>query len=70
MAQGTINKLMGQRGFGFIGTNTGEEYFCHLSCVEGVHFDELRKGQQVEFTTEFDPRGRGERAVNVGLISG
>ena len=70
MAQGTIKKLMGQRGFGFIGTDTGQEYFFHMSSVQGVHFDELREGQQVEFATEHDPRGRGERAVNVRLISG
>jgi cold shock protein len=59
----------GAAGFGFIGTDTGQEYFFHLSGVQGVHFDELREGQQVEFTPEHDPRGRGERAVNVRLIS-
>jgi cold shock protein len=69
MAQGTIKKLM-ERGFGFIGTDTGQEYFFHMSAVQGVHFDELREGQQVEFATEHDPRGRGERAVNVRPISG
>ncbi len=69
MAQGTIKKLM-ERGFGFIGTDTGQEYFFHMSSVQGVHFDELREGQQVEFTPEHDPRGRGERAVNVRLIGG
>jgi CspA family cold shock protein len=69
MAQGTIKKLMGERGFGFIGTDTGKEYFFHLSGVQGVQFDDLREGQRVEFTTENDPRGRGERAVNVRLLS-
>ncbi len=69
MAQGTIKKLV-DRGFGFIGTDTGQEYFFHMSSVHGVPFDALREGQRVEFTTEHDPRGRGERAVNVRLISG
>ena len=68
MAQGTIKKLM-ERGFGFIATDTGQEYFFHGSSMQGVPFDELREGQQVEFTTEHDPRGRGERAVNVRLLS-
>ena len=67
---GTIKKLMGQRGFGFIVTDTGQEYFFHMSGVQGVHFDELREGQQVEFSVENDPRGRGERAVKVRLIRG
>lgn len=69
MASGTIKKLMGQRGFGFIDTG-GKEYFFHMSGVQGVHFDELREGQQVEFTVENDTRGRGERAVNVRLVGG
>ena len=69
MAQGTIKKLV-ERGFGFIGTDTGQEYFFHMSTVQGVAFDELREGQRVEFTTEPDPRGRGDQAVNVHLISG
>jgi CspA family cold shock protein len=68
MAQDSIKKLMGQRGFGFIGTDTGQDYFFHMSSVQGVDFDELHEGQQVEFTTEPDPRGRGERAINVRLI--
>ena len=68
MAQGTIKKLM-ERGFGFIGTDTGQEYFFHMSSMQGVSFDELREGQRVEFTTEPDPRGRGERAINVRLLS-
>jgi len=66
---GTIKKLMGQRGFGFIDAG-GHEYFFHMSGVQGVHFDDLHEGQQVEFTTENDPRGRGERAVNVRVVGG
>lgn len=68
MPQGTIRKIVGDRGFGFIGTDSGPEYFFHMSSVEGVRFDELREGQQVEFTIEKDPRGRGDRAVNVRRI--
>jgi cold shock protein len=68
MPQGSIKKLMGQRGFGFIGTDIGQDYFFHMSSMQGVNFDELHEGQQVEFTTEPDPRGRGARAINVRLI--
>jgi cold shock protein len=70
MAQGTIRRLMGHRGFGFIGTDSGQEYFFHASVVQGMLFDELHEGQRVEFTSEHDPGGRGERAVNVRLIGG
>jgi cold shock protein len=70
MAQGSIKKLMGERGFGFIAMDGGQEYFFHLSAVQGARFDDLREGQRVEFTTESDPRGRGERAANVRVIEG
>jgi CspA family cold shock protein len=65
MAEGTIKRLVGSRGFGFIDDGSGQEYFFHASAVQGAQFDELREGQQVEFRTERDPGGRGERAVNV-----
>ena len=69
MAQGTIKRLTGDRGFGFIAVDgEREEYFFHMSAVQGTHFDSLREGQRVEFTTERDTRGRGERAVNVRLL--
>ncbi len=36
MAQGTIKKLM-ERGFGFVRTNTGQEYFFHMRSWGGWH---------------------------------
>ena len=68
--QGTIKKLVADRGFGFIATETGEELFFHASSVEGESFDGLREGQRVEFATEQDPRGRGERAIRVRILGG
>jgi CspA family cold shock protein len=63
--QGTIKKLVTDRGFGFIQSETGAELFFHASSVEGESFDALHEGQRVEYTAEQDPRGRGERAVHV-----
>jgi cold shock protein len=65
LMQGTIKKIVSDRGFGFIGSDTGTELFFHASSVDGGAFDSLREGQRVEFATEQDPRGRGERAVQV-----
>jgi cold shock protein len=67
--QGTIKKIVSDRGFGFIGTDTGQELFFHASSVEGESFDSLREGQRVDFATEQDPRGRGERAVRVHIVT-
>lgn len=48
MAKGTIRRLIGERGFGFITTGQGEDIFFHRSELEGLDFDSLREGQQVE----------------------
>ena len=48
MPQGTIKKLVADRGFGFIKGEQGELFF-HRSEVQGVAFEELREGQKVEY---------------------
>ena len=62
MAQGTIKKLVTDKGFGFI-AGDGKELFFHQSSVEGASFDDLREGQPVEFTEGQGPKG--PRAENV-----
>ena len=47
MAKGTIAKLM-DRGFGFIKSEE-EDVFFHSSVLEGVEFNGLNEGQEVEF---------------------
>ena len=62
---GSIARLVGNRGFGFIRDQRGQEVFFHATSVEGAVFDELQVGQRVQFERESDTRGRGERAVHV-----
>ena len=62
MAVGTIKRLT-DRGFGFIDTGTNKDMFFHSSNVEGVSFDELREGQEVNYTEGQGPKG--PRAENV-----
>ena len=68
MPQGTIKKLVSDRGFGFISTASGDIFF-HHTVVADNKFDELKEGQSVnyEITTGPDARGRdkGPRAVSV-----
>ena len=47
MAKGTIARLM-DRGFGFIKTEGGD-FFFHRNELEGVEFNDLSEGQEVEF---------------------
>jgi len=62
MPEGTIKKLVADKGFGFIAGDR-EELFFHHSAVEGGQFDSLRVGQSVEFTEGRGPKG--PRAENV-----
>jgi CspA family cold shock protein len=62
---GSIARLVGNRGFGFIRDQRGQEVFFHATSVEGAVFDELQEGQRVQFERESDTRGRGERAAHV-----
>ena len=58
---GTIKRLVSDKGFGFIATGDGSEYFFHQSACNGTPFDELREGQAVTFEKGQGPKGpRGE----------
>ncbi len=65
MAKGTIARLM-DRGFGFIKTEEGGDFFFHRNELEGVEFNNLREGQAVEFEKGQGRDGR-PAAVKVRL---
>ncbi|MEP7116269.1 MAG: cold shock domain-containing protein [Acidobacteriota bacterium] len=68
MYQGTIARLLIDKGFGFIRDESGTEHFFHRSAVRGAVFELLREGQRVEFVTE--ESAKGPRAADVRLIEG
>jgi cold shock protein len=64
MYDGTIKRLVRDRGFGFVqGGPEGQEFFFHRSAVEGNEFDQLREGQSVEFDVESSAKGPRAGAV-------
>ena len=65
MPQGTIARLLIDKGFGFIRDESGLEHFFHRSAVRGVVFELLREGQRVEFAVEESTKG--PRAADVRL---
>ncbi len=65
MPKGTIARLM-DRGFGFIKAEEGGELFFHSNDVEGVEFNSLSEGQEVEFEKGQGRDGR-PKAANVKL---
>ena len=66
MLQGTIRKLVVNKGFGFIEGGTKGDLFFHHSMVEGTQFEDLREGQAVEFEEGQGPKG--PRAENVRVV--
>ena len=66
MAKGTIKRLM-DRGFGFIKGEQEGDFFFHSTSVEGVEFNSLREGQEVEFEQGQGRDGRPQ-ALKVRLV--
>ena len=62
MQNGTIKKLVIERGFGFIAAEDGKEYFFHRSGTQ-TDFDRLQGGERVSFQIEASPKGPRARAV-------
>ena len=65
MPQGTIKKLISEKGFGFIEGERGELFF-HHSSVQSTPFEALREGQKVDYTEGRGPKG--PRAESVTLV--
>jgi CspA family cold shock protein len=61
--QGTIKRLVSEKGFGFVAAPDGQEYFFHQSSC--ASFDSLREGAQVTFEPGQGPKG--PRAENISL---
>ncbi len=64
MPQGTIKKLIPDRGFGFIKTDTGDLFF-HMSALQEVSIEELSEGQTVEYEEGQGPKGPRAESVRV-----
>ena len=65
MPQGTIKKVIADKGFGFIAGDRGELFF-HHSALQGVAIEDLHEGQKVEYDEGRGPKG--PRAENVKLV--
>ena len=63
MQNGTIKKLVADRGFGFITADDGKDYFFHRSATP--EFDRLVGGEQVTFEIEQSPKGPRAGRVQV-----
>jgi CspA family cold shock protein len=49
MAQGTVKWFNGDKGYGFIAVEGGQDVFMHFSAITGGGYRSLQEGQKVEF---------------------
>lgn len=59
---GTIKRLVFEKGFGFVADDSGHEYFFHQSAC--ASFESLREGQTVTFEPGQGPKGPRAEKVN------
>ena len=62
---GTVKRLLSDKGFGFVQAQDGNRDFFHQSACADVRFDDLREGQAVTFEKGQGPKG--PRAENIRL---
>jgi len=71
MPEGTIKKLVSDRGFGFIlpaeagAADRGKDLFSHRADIQGNGYDALREGQRISYDVGTDERRGTAKAVNV-----
>ena len=57
MVQGTVKWFNGQKGFGFITQDDGQDVFVHYSAINGQGYRSLEEGARVEFEVGQGPKG-------------
>ncbi|MBT3590103.1 MAG: cold-shock protein [Candidatus Marinimicrobia bacterium] len=66
MKQGTVKEYDRTKGFGFVTSDDGEDYFVHVSGLrEHLKQRGLMSGQRVLFDVDFGMKG--DKAINVRL---
>ena len=66
MLQGTVKWFNERKGFGFITTNDGSDYFVHHTGILCDGFKTLAEGAEVQF--EIENSEKGPRAIQVTTI--
>ena len=63
MEKGTVKWFNGEKGYGFVTRENGEDVFAHFSAIQGDGFKTLDEGQAVSY--DIEEGQRGPQAVNI-----
>ncbi len=63
--QGTVKWFNGEKGFGFISQEGGEDLFVHYSEIQSTGYRSLDEGEKVEFEITQGKKGMQASAVTV-----
>ena len=55
--QGTVKWFNGNKGYGFIERDNGEDVFVHYNAIEGEGYKSLDEGDKVQFEIGQGPKG-------------
>ncbi|MBN1327557.1 MAG: cold shock domain-containing protein [Candidatus Cloacimonetes bacterium] len=66
MLQGKVKWFNEQKGFGFISSEDGNDYFLHHSAIVDGNSRSIYEGAEVQFESENSDKGL--RAVQVSII--
>lgn len=62
---GTVKWFNASKGYGFISSEDGQEYFVHYSEINSTGYRTLQEGQQVEFVPVNGEKGLQAHEVSV-----
>jgi CspA family cold shock protein len=63
---GTVKWFNAEKGFGFITTDSGEDYFAHFSQIQKDGFKSLEEGEAVSF--DVVEGQKGPQAANIETL--
>lgn len=57
MTTGTVRLVVEDRGFGFIGNDSGRDVFFHYTQLDGIKLQNLKEGQNVLYKVGLGAKG-------------
>ena len=60
--EGTVRWFNNAKGFGFVGSDTGPDVFCHYTAISGDGYKSLKEGERIEYDVVQGDKGKPQAA--------